>query len=472
MKSTTLNLVNAFIVLLVSTFLFALWLYETDKVESSIAIDEYQGAFSDGILLTTEYPHFRFLGSRDNLSGIDQFTECFYALMLPYRNNTSRWSNALNPGFYHDNENPSMCQQAKKLANSSLDERKNPNIWPVDHKPRLWHGVKALTLTAISFFHLSQLHWVIKISTFLGFALISLQIMYLNRQIGLAYIGFTITAFYCSSVMFFGGISYSVPLLSTLMWIICWLGIKTILPGISRNLELVILTGGGTIHAFFYQLDGSLMYAIPMIFFIEIFLSRENLSYTCIKKSMEACIYYFVGFFGSILFKHIAIVLVSGTPQVFSELFNALALRLSHDNGSGSQITAFNIVNGQFYWYGIPAYGVNFINNFVQASKYIFAGLVVISIVLLFLLYLQEKREQFKKLSVAFIGILLMIGAVFLRYIIMRNHSDIHIAFVSRYLFVFAGTVYFYTLWLLLSFRRFFPKRTTGIGLSYEKEHQ
>jgi hypothetical protein len=454
MKNIALNLINSFIVLLISTFLFALWLYKADKIESNIAIDEYRGAFSDGILLTTEYPHFKFLGSRDNLSGIDQYTECLYGLMLTYRNSASRWKNTLNPGYYQKNDESSMCKQAVELVNSSINERNNPAIWSVVHKPRLWHGVKALTLTVISYFHLSQFHWFIKISTFFGFALISLQIMYLNRQIGLAYIAFTIFAFYCSSVMFFGGISYSVPLLSTQIWIISWLGIRTIYPRISRTLELAIITAGGTIHAFFYQLDGSLMYAIPMIFFIEIFLSREDLSYACVIRSIETCIFYFIGFFGSILFKHIAIVIFSGTPDVFNELFDALVLRLSHSNESGTQITAFSIVKGQFYWYGIPAYGINFINNLVQSSKYAFIGLVIISVSWLFLLYLQKQMEKFKNLSVAFIGFLLMIGAVLLRYIIMRNHSDIHIAFVSRYLFVFAGTVYFYLLWLLQSFCR------------------
>ena len=32
---------------------------------------------------------------------------------------------------------------------------------------------------------------------------------------------------------------------------------------------------------------------------------------------------------------------------------------------------------------------------------------------------------------------------------LLRNHSDIHVFFVSRYLFVYAGTVYFFIFWLL-----------------------
>jgi hypothetical protein len=42
---------------------------------------------------------------------------------------------------------------------------------------------------------------------------------------------------------------------------------------------------------------------------------------------------------------------------------------------------------------------------------------------------------------------------------VLRNHSDIHLFFVSRYVFVFAGTVYFFLIWLALRAKDFLPRR-------------
>jgi hypothetical protein len=47
----------------------------------------------------------------------------------------------------------------------------------------------------------------------------------------------------------------------------------------------------------------------------------------------------------------------------------------------------------------------------------------------------------------------LMLAVVVGRYMVLREHSDMHIFFVSRYLFVFAGTAYFYGVWLFFMVR-------------------
>jgi small basic protein len=44
--------------------------------------------------------------------------------------------------------------------------------------------------------------WMIKITTFFAFVLLAVQVIFLGRRFGLAYIAFTLSAFYCSSIFF------------------------------------------------------------------------------------------------------------------------------------------------------------------------------------------------------------------------------------------------------------------------------
>jgi hypothetical protein len=71
----------------------------------------------------------------------------------------------------------------------------------------------------------------------------------------------------------------------------------------------------------------------------------------------------------------------------------------------------------------------------------------------------QKKEKEFEELAVAFSGFILMLAMVVGRYMLLRNHSDIHVSFVNRYLFVYAGTVYFFLFWLILSTRQLLHKR-------------
>jgi hypothetical protein len=68
-------------------------------------------------------------------------------------------------------------------------------------------------------------------------------------------------------------------------------------------------------------------------------------------------------------------------------------------------------------------------------------------------------------------GFILILSTIVSRYMLLRNHFDIHVFFVERYLFVFAGTVYFFLLWLIISSRRFFSQ-TTGKSSDISKNHQ
>jgi FtsH-binding integral membrane protein len=91
------------------------------------------------------------------------------------------------------------------------------------------------------------------------------------------------------------------------------------------------------------------------------------------------------------------------------------------------------------------------LHQLVLASRTIYwINLVIAGLYLLFFL-LAGKKEQLRLHGIALAGYVAMTGVVLLRYAIMKNHSDIHVIFVSRYLFVFAGSVYFYFAWLLFS---------------------
>jgi hypothetical protein len=118
-----------------------------------------------------------------------------------------------------------------------------------------------------------------------------------------------------------------------------------------------------------------------------------------------------------------------------------------------------DIVESQFHWYGIAAYGIEAIFQFVNASKYLSFILIGITSSWLAVLKFFGQKTEFEELFVTFCGFILMLGTVVAIYMLLRNHSDIHVFFVDRYLFVFAGTVYFFLLWLIISSRRFLPRR-------------
>jgi hypothetical protein len=224
-------------------------------------------------------------------------------------------------------------------------------------------------------------------------------------------------------------------------------------------MEIFIITLGGTIFSFFFQLGGCEIYAISLVIFVEIFLPTDTVSTRNLKKVFESCTYYLIGFFGSIILKHILIVCLAGSFDVFVEFIDKIALRTSNTNNYGTSIGFIDIVNAQFYWYGVASYGVETIFQFVNASKYFALILIVITSSWLAVLKFFGQKTEFEELFVAFCGFIFMLGTVLLRYMLLRNHSDIHVFFVDRYLFVFAGTVYFFLVWLILSSRHLLPRR-------------
>jgi hypothetical protein len=462
---STAKILAAGLALLLSTVIYSFIMYQTDKVDRNVVIVKVISALEDGDLLPNLFPPSTAVWTRDNLSGIDQSIESFYALMVTYQDKENPWLNALNPGYYQavDDEIP-QSEEAKLCAMAAQNQLDNRTIWYIDHKPRFWHGVKALELFALQYLHLSQIHWLIKISTFFAFALLAVQVMFLDRQVGLAYIAFTFSAFYCSAVLFFGGVAYSVPLMATAMWGTVWLGFR-MLPCCchNRRLEIFVVTLGGTVLCFFFQLGGEEIYAMSLVFFVEIFLPSSLPARQKLARAFESSIFFLVGFFGSILFKHLLIVCLSGSFAVVAELVDKILLRTSNTNNFGTVIGFLDIFKAQFYWYGVASYGVESLFQFVNFSKTLSFVLLAIVGCWLIALKVLRQHQEFDELSVAFAGFLLMLSMVVGRYMLLRNHSDIHVFFVNRYLFVYAGTVYFFLLWLSVSARALFPKRSLSI---------
>ena len=453
------KLIAATLALVVTTFAFSMIMYETDKADRMVIAEKIRNAFDDGELLKSLFPAAQNIWTRDNLSGLDQSVESFYALMIMYRDTDHPWRNAVNPGLYQAvddgiplTEQADLCSTAKEHA---LDDRA---YWTIGYKPRFWHGVKAVLLAALPHIELSQLQWLIKISTFFAFAMIAVQVMFLDRAVGLAYTAFTFSAFYCSSVFFFGGVAYSVPLMAIALWGVVWLAFRMTPLSDRRSLEIFVITVGGTLFSFFFQLGGCEIYALSLIIFVEIFVSPGTAPTKRLQRMVESCVFLLIGFFGSIILKHLLIVVLTGSFDAVTELIEKIILRTSDTNDFGTRIGFLDIVTAQFYWYGIASYGVQTLFVFVNFSKYVAGALLCVVPVWLLLLGSQGQREELRELLVAFIGFFLMLATVILRYMLLRNHSDIHVFFVDRYLFVFAGTAYFFLLWLLISSGRLLPR--------------
>jgi hypothetical protein len=442
------KVVSAVLALIITTVVYAEWMQKADKCDRNVVREAIRTAFADGVLLSYGYPHLKNFTSRDNLSGLDQGAECFYVQMIMYREKGNPRSNSLNPGYYSTGKSDFNCAAAKMLVTGTPEQLDDRSVWQVAYKPRLWHGVKAVLLTALPFLHYSQITWLIQLTTFCSLALFAMLVVAANRQVGLAYIPFVLSAYYCSSILFFGGVVYSLPFMAMVLWGVIWLGYRIVFGTKHRALELFFVTAGGTLHSFFFQMDGAEIYAVSLIFFIEIFLSPEGPSRRSLKNAFESCAFYVVGFVGSTLFKNLLVALFAGSLSPLYALMENIALRAGSVSETGRKIGLFAIVHGQFHWYGIAGYGVNILYYWVNASKYIFVFLAVITVIILVYFYKKGKRKECEQIGIGFCGALLMMAVVVGRYMVLRQHSDIHIFFVSRYLFVFAGAAYFYGAWL------------------------
>lgn len=447
------KIVAAALALILTTVLYGEWMHQVDDVDRSRVRQALQSAFNDGVLLRYGYPHLLNPVSRDNLSGLDGGAECFYIGMVLYHDGENRRSSALNPGYYSAGGDDFNCSVAENLVQASKEQQDDRSLWQIAHKPRLWHGVKALLLSALPRMHYSQLSWMIQLTTFCGLALFAVLVVAANRQVGLAYMPFVFSAYYCSAVLFFGGVVYSTPLMAMILWGVVWLGYRTLCGTRWRAVELFLVTAGGTLHSFFFQMDGAEIYAVSLIFFVEIFLDPQGPNRRSLLSAFESCIFYTVGFVGSTVLKNLLVALFAGSWEVLSEMIDNVATRTGSVAESGRKIGLFDIVHGQFHWYGIIGYSVNFLYVFVNASKYVMLGFLVLTLAAGVAFFLRGQKTVCEQLLVGCCGVLLMLAVVIGRYMVLRQHSDIHIFFVNRYLFVFAGTVYFYGAWLVIVVR-------------------
>lgn len=462
------KLLASFVVIVLTSVAYTMLLYKSEKTADQLIVEKIQAARLDGSLLASAYPPSTAAWTRDNLSGLDQSIEAFYALMVLYKDRESRLArivNALNPGHYQavDDEIPQM-EEANLAAFASKEELADRTTWKIAYKPRFWHGVKAVLLYWYRDYHLSQLYWMIKISTFFAFALFAMQVMFLDRQVGLAYGAFTLSAFFCSSVLFFGGVAYSVPLLSTALWGCLWLFFRMSPWRQKRMAELALIVFGGTLLCFFFQLGGCEIYAMALVVFVEIFLPSQSSPRATLFRALESCLFFLIGFFGSILCKHLLIVGLSGSLDVVWELVAKIAQRTGDTNEYGTKIGFWEVFMAQFHWYGVAGYGIEWIFNLVNSSKPL--SLLLLLAVPLWCAALRwvGKKKQSEELLLAYAGYFMMLAFVAGRYMLLRNHSDIHVFFVSRYLFVYTGTTYFFLLWLILFGKRLACSGIDGIA--------
>ncbi len=443
------KILAAVLALIVTTVMYAEWIHKADKSDRKVISQAIRSAFDDGVLLSYGYPHFRSFTSRDNLSGLDQGAECFYVKMIMYHEKGAGRINALNPGYYSTGASDDFnCAAAENLVRGPAEQLDDRSVWQVAYKPRLWHGVKAVLLSALPYLHYSQITWLIQLTTFCSLALFAMLVVATNRQVGLAYIPFVLSGYYCSSILFFGGVVYSMPFMAMVLWGVIWLGYRIVFGTKHRALEIFLVTAGGTLHSFFFQMDGAEIYAVSLIFFIEIFLAPEGPSRRSLRNAFESCAFYVVGFVGSTLFKNLLVAVFDGSLNTLYELVERAGARAGSVTETGRKIGLFDIVHGQFHWYGVAGYSVTSLYYWVNASKYIFVFFAVITTIILAYFYKKGKRKECEQIGIGFCGAVLMLAVVVGRYMVLREHSDIHIFFVSRYLFVFAGTAYFYGVWL------------------------
>lgn len=395
-------------------------------VDQEVVENRLRNAFQGGHFFIEQYP-FKSFGriSEKNLHGIDQYSECVNALMALYRNPDDPLLNAVIPG-YPSFKDEQYCLSLKMLLIDGVD----PSEATINTKARLWFGTRAFTVVMLSIFEVAQLYPFIKALSYFGFSLLLAAAFSHSSRLGLIVLPFSTVGIFGSGIPYYGGIANALPFAVAL-----YIGVGMAL---TRRLGLAALVmpyavAGGSVLAFFYLTDGSLILSLSMIIFTTYFFeASERPAPSRWGDTFAASALFTASFISSLVFKQVIAGMVTNASTVWDQFFSMIGYRLSTEGGPDWN-------HWQSFYGQIETYDLAVLWNPFLYKAILLMGATGWIVALGFFLLIIGWRRQIDDVCAlsVYLGIALI---VFMRYFLMVNHSFEHWFIVSRYTFVLLAT--------------------------------
>jgi hypothetical protein len=400
-------------------------------------------------ITTDKYPLFRYgLPSIYSLIGIDQISDCLTYMHALYRD-PDRLKNAVAPGYrdIKGRDHSNLCVVVKQIAFNEVPQEK----LLVKHKIRLWHGAKTALLFALPKLNFFQINTLIKQVSYVLYCLLAFVLFYHNKKTGIAFIPVAVVGIFASGITVLGGITHSLPYLVT---VFTALGLAAAPAGSGGRFQYLWVAAMGSVLAYFYEVDGSLMLGFGLVLFCAYFHTYAQLSNKEKWKHTVLLLLLFGGsIFLSLVFKQLIGFFYFDPDAVWADFVGEIKYRM-YGEYQGSRILPLTALTTQFERYYFAVLNWHAASDFLKfTGTWGWLPAITLSV------WAALKHRTVNPLSdLAAFG---LIGtAVIARYLIMANHSQIHTIFVSRYLFLLFGIAWAANIWFLWS--GFEKNETTG----------
>ncbi len=405
-------------------------------------------AFDAGALIESTQLHYRVKhGSPINYIGIDPITECVNGLMLIYQHDGDFLKNSIVPGFKTRYDDVIDCKDLNQLAR---DQFSAPLVSHT--KARLWHGAKPFTAILLSKLEFYQISNLIRELSHIGLALLLGFAFYRSREAGLALIPVIVVATVGSGLNIYGGIPnalpYTVALFSALF--VAWVQSKFTF---QKAIYASVLAG--SLMAFIYILDGSLILVLSLLLFLLYFLSPEISRTRRLQITLILCIAFSLSFFLSFIFKQLISMLVLGPDQVWKDFTDYIHIRMNTAQG-GKIHSHWRAFVDQVGVYDIATSWNMSIKNTIVYGGY-FSWVIASGLAIM----ISIKYKTWIAISDLTIFSLIAF-VVFFRYTAMIGHSYQHWFIVARYVFVFFAFGMSALIWMVLLYKRMNPNAKVG----------
>jgi hypothetical protein len=435
----SVNLRSLWLAILVFTlvnFTFVALNYVADTVPPEWVKHRIVQAIKRHNVTTDRYPLFRYgLPSIYSLIGIDQITDCMTYLHALHRD-PDPIKNAIVPGYVDikGRDHTNLCAVVKRIAFGEAPEE----TLVVKRKIRLWHGAKTALLLALPKLNFFQINVLLKQVSYVAYCLLAFVLFYRSKKTGLMFAPIALAGIFASGVTVLGGITHALPYLTAL---ITGIGLVSIRPGIGGRASYLWSTAMGSVLAFFYQVDGSVILGVGLVVLCAYFhtfahsIPRTRWLHTTLLPAVFVSSVFF-----SLVFKQLIGFIYFDPDWVWDSFIAEIGYRMQgeHQGRSISPLTALQTQFKSYYFAVLNWHDAADFLKFTGTWGWLLAALLAVW------LALRDRRAAPLSDLLAF-GI---IGAVAVaRYLLMANHSQIHTLFVSRYLFLTLSVAWSACIW-------------------------
>ena len=414
------------LVIILLSGLFIGFQYMANQVPQGFVAQKLGNDFRNYNLSTNNYP-FSAYGSHSILSntGQNQYTEC--AVLLSVLSEGGKGlRNAVLPRTMVRTNNRACALLKKTVAAIEKGEALQTRAL----RTRYWWGARPVYSLMLRYFTVYETRELIRNATALAY-------------MGLAIALFAISArmFWLSAplllfgTMFSGASYYSEVILGVpYLWAVFAATLLAALHAARLRLSLihVALFGMGMISSYIWLLDGHLILLFAWVMLIGFFASARSMDSLVALRVMFKHLFAFgSGFVAAAISGQVVKAMYLGMASIWEPLVTAIAFRSSSvgpDNAELSLAIVFQKVWGVGYWW-TGLFRNELLWPVVLWSSVIAGGL---GLGIGLLRGLQGNRRMLFAMLVC----VLIVLSVFLRLLLLQNHSAIHAFFIGRYMFI------------------------------------